>query len=346
MASVDVLGRIEGSLQDGGWKASGNVFGDADRLNFYQEIIAWFDFYGDGWEGQPRPAFSGHLLPDPWAKTFQDSDAPFSAFTAQEFMKRGRVQGIYFKDDSTPANDHQINGMQLADIVEHILGKSGEYGHCNLVDGVWPEGFLELDIDATNSTTVAEYEVKEGNFWSRLKEIADIEFYLLYVDKTNTLHYIPHPMFDASLPDPVLTITSDLLLEPLDFDRRHTEQIGQVKLQGTTPAGLQISGKYPTDANPGPVMQRAGYLATSNALMNTIAERMYKFEARDYTITAQLSGAVGLMLDILDRVAVTYTSSGDGITWSSKKFWISKVVVEIMENFTARTTLTMDAENA
>ncbi len=346
MASVDVIGKIEGSIQDGGWTATGAVFGDADRLAFYQEIEVWFDLYAGAWEAQPHRAFRGHLLPEAWRKTFLSSEAPFNAFTAQEFMKRGEIQGIYFRDVGSPANNHQINGMQLADIVEHILGKVGEYGHCNLVKGVWPEGIIDLDTDAANSTTVAEYEVKQGNFWGRLQEIADIEFYLLYVDKFNVLHYIPHPMFGASLPDPAITITSDLLLEPLDIEPRNTESAGQIRLQGATPAGLQISGKYPTEPTAGPIVHRAGYLATANTLMDTIAERMYKWENRDYRVTAVLPGAIGLMLDLLDRVAVTYTSSADGISWSSKKFWIDRISVELLANFTARTTLVMDAENA
>lgn len=360
MASVDTIARIEGSLQDGGWKASGAVFNDADRLSFYQEVEAWFDLYtSSGWEALPRPAFRGHLLPEPWLKTFQSSEAPWSAFIAQEIMKRGEVQGIFYKHvASAPANRHQIISMTYAKIVYEIIG-----GHCNLMhsseavnydSSLWagafttktfPEGFLFLNIDLTNSSAVSEYDLKQGGFWQRLQEIANIDFYLLYVDKFNQLHYVPHPMFGASLPTAVLTLTSSHLLEPLTIERRNTESVGQVRLQGTTPQGLQISGKYPTDATAGPPIQKSGYMATSSTLMTTIATRMYKFENRDYTVTAKLNGAIGLMLDMLDRIAITYTSSADGVAWSSKKFWISKIAVELKENFNAETTLTLDAES-
>jgi hypothetical protein len=348
MASIDVLGRIEASVEDGGWQASGAVFGDADRLDFYQQIEVWFDLYtSSGWENQPRAAFNGHLLPDPWEKIFQSSEAPFSAFTAQEFLKRGEIQGIFFKSEASPANDHQITNMTLADIVEHCLGKTGEYGHCNLVEDVWPEGIITLNIDSTNSSAaVDEYEVKQGNFWRRLQEIAEIDFYLLYVDKSNQLNYIPHPMFGATLPDPVLTITSSLLLEPLTVERLNTEQIGQVKIQGITPRGLQITGKYPTDPDPGPIITRLGYLATADTLMATIAERVFKFENRGHRVTAVLPGAIGLMLDLLDRVAIIYSSAADGISWTSKYFWIHQIKVEAMTDFTAKTILILEAENA
>lgn len=360
MASIDVIGKIEGSVQDGGWTATGAVFGDADRLDFYQQLEAWFDLYaGSGWEASPRRAFRGHLLPEAWQKTFLDSEAPFNAFTAQEFMKRGEIQGIYYKHvASSPANRHQIINMSFAKIVYEILG-----GHCNLMhsseaanydSSLWSgsfttttgaEGFLYLDLDTTNSSAVDEYEVKQGNYWSRLKEIADIEFFLVYVDKFNVLHYIPHPMFDASLPTPALTITSDLLLEPLTVERLNTEQVGQVKLQGATPRGLQITGKYPAQPTAGPIVYRTGYLATANTKMSAIAERMYRYENRGFTITASLSGAVGLLLDLLDRVSVTYSSAADGISWSAKKFWVSEISVEVLADFTARTRLTLDAEN-
>jgi hypothetical protein len=360
MASSDTIARIEGSVQDGGWKASGAVLGDADRLSFYQEIEIWFDLYTSaGWEALPRPAFRGHLLPDPWQKTFQSSEAPWSAFTSQEIMKRGEVQGIFYKHvASAPGNRHQIISMTYSEIVYEIMG------HFNLMhrsepvnydSSLWsgafttqtfPEGFLFLDFNMTGSSAVSEYDLKQGNFWGRLQEIANIDFYLIYVDKYNKLHYIPHPMFGASLPTAVMTLTNAHLLEPLTIERRNTEQVGQVRLQGTTPQGLQISGKYPTDATAGPPIQKSGYMATSSTLMNTIATRMYKFENRDYTVTAKLNGAVGLMFDLLDRIAITYTSSADGVTWSSKMFWIHKIAVELKDNFNAVTTLTLEAENA
>jgi hypothetical protein len=344
VTNVDVIARIEADVEDGGWKASGAVLGDADRLNFYQQIDVWFDLYAEGWEEFPRPGFIGHLLPDTWEKTFQSSNTPWSAFTAQEFMKRGRVQGIYFRHvDSAPANQHQIVNMTYADIVTHLVGQTAQFGHCNLRRGVWPEGIISLNADSANSSEIAEHEIKEGGFWDALKQIAEIDFYLLYVDKTNTLNFIPHPMF-GTLPDPVLTLDSSLLLEPLRITRRNEEAIGQMRLQGQTPAGLQISGKYPTDPEPGPIVTRGGYMGTTNTLMNDIAERMYRFENRDYSIEAKCAGGMGLLLDLLDRVSVTYSSSVDGIAWSEKKFWVHKITVELAANFTAVTTLGLEAE--
>lgn len=361
MTTLDTIARIEGSIDSGGWTATGAVFNDADRLDFYQEVEAWYYLHTtDGWEALPRPAFDHHLLPDQWMRHFNHSEAPFSSFTAQEFMKRAEIQGIFYKHvASAPANRHQIINMKLAMIVYEIFS-----GHSNLMEAgeastydtqLWSgsittqtheEGFVLLDLDITNSSTIDEYEVKAGGFWQRLKEIADIEFYQIYFDKNNILHYVPHPMFDATLPTATITLTNSLLLSPLTIDRRHTEQVGQVQINGTTPQGLQITGKYPTDPTAGPILYKSGYLSDSASLMNTIAERMYKFQNRDYTVTAELSGAVGLMLDLNDRVAITYTSSDDGITWSSKNFWVSAITVEILSNFNAKTILVLDAENA
>lgn len=358
---VDTIARIEGSLSNGGWKITGSVFNDADRLHFYQGMYAWFEMYtSSGWDAQIRPAFRGHLLPEPWEKTFQSSVAPWSAVLAQELMKRGKIQGIFYKHvASAPANRHQIITMKYAKIVYEIIS-----GHCNLmVPGeratydtqLWSgaftspafnEGFLFLDIDIAGSTAVDNYLVKEGGFWERIQEIAEIEFFLAYVDLFNTFHYIPHPMFGATLPTAVFTITSAHLLQPLKVTPRNTEEVGQVQLHGTTPQGLQLTGKFPAQPTAGPIVVRSGYLATSSSLMTTIATRMYKFSNRDYRIEAKLQGAVGLMLALLDRVSVTYTSSADGISWSAKKFWIDGITVEIMSDFNAVTTLVLDAEAA
>ena len=249
---IDVIATIEASVDDGGWRASGSVFNDNDKLDFYQGIESYFDLYAGGWYGFPKPALVGHLLPEPWQKTFQTSITPFNAFTAQEFMKRGELQGIFFTDQASPANEHQIIDMTLADIVSHIVGQTGEYGHCNLVKGVWPEGIITTDIDTANSTAIDSYEVKQGNFWNRLQEIADIDFYYMWLDKGNVFHFEPHPMFAPVLPTPVFDLDSALLSEPLEIENRNTESIGQVRLSGTTPAGLQIFGKYPTDPTAGP----------------------------------------------------------------------------------------------
>lgn len=359
MATIDVLARIEGSIQDGGWKASGAVLNDADRLAFYKEFLVWYEAYlGSGWDG-PRLGFDGHIIPDPWTKTFQSSEMPWTSIGAQEFLKQGEIQGIFYKHvASAPDNRHQIIDMNYAKIIYEMIS-----GHCNLMwfqeaatydDQLWDggfnsvthlEGFLFLDLDTTNSSAVNVYQLKAGNFWQRLQDIANIEFFLLYVDKVNRLHYVPHPMF-GTLPTAVFTITSSHLAEPLTFEQRNTETVGQVKLFGTTPQGLQISGKYPTNPTAGPIAQRTNYMATSSTLMNTIATRMYKFENRDYTVTAKIPSGVGLMLELLDRVSVTYTSSADGIAFSAKKFWIHKITVEIMQDFSAMTTLVLESENA
>lgn len=360
MAVVDSIAKIQADISNGGWAASGEVFNDADRLDFYQQVKLWYRLYAGGWEAATRPAFAGHLTPDPWQKLVQGSNAPWSALNAQDVLKQGEVQGIFYKSvSSSPANRHQIINMKYAHIIYELIS-----GHCNLMhknerttydSTLWSgsftsraynEGFLRLNLDITNSSAVSSYELKQGGFWQRLKDIAEIDFYLLFVDKYNKLHFIPHPMFaGGTLPTAALTITDGLLLEPLTIERRN-EFVGQVKLQGTTPQGLQIRGKYPSNPTAGPIIQKKGYLATSNSLMTTIATRMYKYYNRDVTVTAVLPGAVGLLLELMDRVAITYSSSGDGISWSSKKFWIQKIEVAVKPDFTAVTTLTLDAENA
>lgn len=344
-SDIEVIGTIEGSISDGGWKMSGAILNDADRISFHQRVTVNFDLYVGGWEALPRPAFNGHVIPEKWRKRVMGSEAPFDAFTAQEFMKNGRIQGIFFRDVVSPANEHQITDMTYADIVSHIVGQPGEYGHCNLVAGVWPEGIITTSIETADSSPVDEYEVKEGIFWTRLLEIAEIDFHILYFTKFNTLNYIIHPMFGALLPDPVLTLTSGLLAEPLEIENRNEEGVGQVIIQGTTPAGSQISGRYPTDPQPGPQVVRSGYLGADNSLMADIAERKYRFDNRSHTVTAKINNGVGLLFGLLDRVAITYQSLVDGVNWTSKKFWVHEIKVDVMSNFTAATILKLEAEN-
>jgi len=142
-----------------------------------------------------------------------------------------------------------------------------------------------------------------------------------------------------------MDFTSAHFLEPLTITPRNTEQIGQVRLQGSTPGGVQISAKYPTDPTAGPVIQRSGYKATSTTGMQTVAQRMYLYENRPYSVKMNLPGAMGLLFDLMDRVSITYTSSDDGVTWSAEKFWVEGIRVSIRDAFTMDSELTLEAEN-
>lgn len=348
MTTLDAIGEIRTSLQEGGWRATGNIFNDADRLEWYQAAESWFYLHrGGAWEPSARLGFRGHLLPNQWEKTIQDSVAPWQAFTAQEFLKRLDLQGIFFAEAASPANQHQLNvGDTYGHIVEHLLGKTGQFGHWNGVFPVWPEGIARLNIDKTNSAAPGAYDLKAGNFWSRLQEIAKIEFFLLWVSKDNIINYQKNGMFQTPLPDPVMDITSAHLMEPLQITPRNTEQIGQVILHGMTPGGLQIKGAFPTDPTAGPPIDESGFLATSNAQMATVAERKYKYANRDVTVSAKLAGGMGLLFEVMDRVSITYSSPADGVSWSAKKFWIEEISVPRDAAFNATTTMRLEAENA
>lgn len=351
--TLDHLGTITGSLNEGGWRAEGNIYNDADRLQWYQEAESWYWLYrGGAWEATPRLGFRGHLLPEDWEKTVQSSVAPWRGFTAQEILKHGRIQGIFFAEASSPANQHQLTvGESLASgVIKHILGQAGEYGHWNGVyeeNGtvIWPEGITRLNVETTNSVAPGVWDMKEGNFWARLQEVATADTHLLYVSKDNIINYIQHPMFGATLPSAVMDITSSHLLEPLRITPRNTEAVGKVRVFGNTPGGLQISGSYPTDATAGPVITQSGVLATSATKLTGIATRKYLYANRSHTVIATLPGAMGLLFDIMDRVTITYSSAADGISWSAKAFWVEEIKVTLQDFFNGVSVLRLEAEN-
>lgn len=336
---TNIIAQITADLDNGGWESSGIVYNDANILSYNQQLNVWYNlFTQNGWT-DIAPAFLGHIQPDIWTKVFQSSEAPWKGYTAQEFLKQGDIQGIYFKDTLYPANSHQITNMKFSDIVYHILTE-----HCNLVTPTFENGILKLNIDSANSADISSWEIKDGNFWTRLQEIAKAEFYTVYVDKSNTLNYIPHPMF-GTLPDIVLSLTSDLLSEPLQFDKRNVEAIGQIILHGNQPDGTQVTGTYPTNPEPGPIIKKGGYLIDNDTDLDVVAQRMYLFDTRQYTVTAKIGNGIGLMLELLDRIGITYTSIVDGINWSNKAFYINRITVNLMDNFTAETELVLEEEN-
>ena len=314
------ISRIQGSIKDGGWRCSGEILNSTLATN--QEITVYSDLLTTNGLNSDHIAFNGYVLPDPLNIRFQYDSMKFAAYTAQEYMKRNRAQGVYFTDQASPQNWHQITDMTYAKIVDHIIGKTGEYGHCNLTKEAWPnDGILIKNIDDSNSSSLNMYDLKEGSFWTRLKSMADVDQYIIYMTKDNVFTYKPHTMFSPPSGF-TLNLDENNILDNI-IVRELKQETGQVIISGTTPNGMQLSAKYPTDHNGGETFRKSGYVATDVSMLADVAARLYRLRNREYSIQLGVNGPIGLYCELMDRVSLTFRN------FVSSPFYIESISAEL-----------------
>jgi hypothetical protein len=237
--------------------------------------------------------------------------------------------------------------MRLGHIVEHIVEE-----HCNISTDTNPEGWVDTsDIDTTNSTRVNRYNFHAtNNMWSALQNVGRNEFYYLYFDKLNALHYIPHPMF-GTLPNPVMEFTAAFCSGAPTVQINAAKKVSQVTLKAVDEDGTVYTSKYPdTPADEGRPLEltriRVGG-AAPQARLDVLVRRVYDWETRDYTVEWPAPGWSGFFFELLDRVEVSYTgtsANGVDIDWTQKKFWIHRIQMGPGEGQTGLTRFTLEEE--
>ena len=379
------ISKINGNVDRGGWQCQFDVLRDTDALDVNQHIdIPWWGVFAGNPPGMPRVAFSGYVIPSRFSADRIGSVASFTAETSDGFLRRGWLQGIGFAEVDARANYHQFSDtnaecatevmgydMTMGKMVKHILGY---YDSCNDLGPEWiahtnmvydpthnPNGWISLDdVEITpwsagnpdGSMAVTRYIVREtDNVWSRLQEIAKNEFFQIYFDKTDTLHYQKHPMYlSGALPDPVMTFDEDFGIAPLLITPRSEQQVRQVILHAVTDAGSTLHSEYPTSPTHvyGKVEERSRVRCNSQATLDEWCERLYLYLNRDYTVRWTAPGLCGLLFELLDRVQVTWAgtaANGVHVDWDEKKFWIHDITVNPNDTFSGTTTFTLEAES-
>jgi len=330
----------------GGWEAALVTFQDTDAIEKWQEVRLPFRFgSGSGWDENSRSGLVGHALPLGFDYNFLISNARFSIATSNRFLEGMTVQGIGFTEAGAPANSHQITLMRLGHIVEHILEE-----HCNISTTTNPEGWVDTsDIDVTASTRVDRYNFRQtNNAWSALQEVGRNEFYYLYFSKDNAVHYVPHPMFSAVLPTPVMEFTASFCSERPTVNVHAVKKVSQMKLKAVTDDGAVLTSIYPTTPDDeGQLRELTRIRCNAQARLSVLVRREYDWLRRDYTVQWPAPGFSGLLFELLDRVTVTYTgttANGVDVDWEKKPFWIHRIEMRPGPAYTGQTIFTLEEE--
>ena len=362
-----IIKSIQGDLRQGGTLITATIYGDTDLISFGQNIRLLGRADTDtGYQ----EFFNGHVLETP--------DFHFDAFGSQaeirigtaNYLMTGRLQDVAFTEQGSPANDHQIAPtMRISSCFSHIMNR-----HCNFVFDATetPDGIIfETSIDTTDTALARMNISKSNNFWSAIQnqlaggEEGGVQFYRAWFNRKNKLFYQPPPAFQTSPPTAKGTLTKEHIRGRARVQVRNakTEDItGQVQIVAVASANTVYESAYPA-LQPGDgriVIKDSGIWADSQARTDTLAQNVYDWLTRPYTLILEvdpgliLFGDDGNGLDLGDAVSVTYdgptedTATGAGVhlNLSAAKYYVYKYqVVYDVQRRTARGTLELEADN-
>lgn len=368
---------LNGDLRRGGWIMTARVEGDTDAVATGR-YLQWRGRSLAGWvDPALRLGFDGYVIGAPdFSFDRYASEATFQFGTVDNLLAGGSLQDVSFAVVASPANSHEATSWRFATMIQHIL-KS----HTNFIydaDGSGGDGSpdgvvttLNFDTASTLFDTAGDYFIVNNttNLWSALQNIGGGEegggeFYRIWCKRDGSLNYQPAPPFISPAPTAKGTLDTVLIRGTVQVQYVNSQpgqQIGQVQIVAGVRAADIYNAEYPASPGSGKIYQKkSGVWAQSQARADTLAERLYKWLTRPYTLTIQvdaglvLFGDDGTGLDLGDRVLVTYdgaamdadTGAGVHLSLSSQAFFVYGINVSFdTERRLATATLTLEYSN-
>lgn len=358
---------LDGSLRRGGWIFSGQLEADTDGLEFGENVqVQGKNGAGSFVDPDWRTFFDGHCLTEPQNITFDkfNSRANINLGTMDNLLK-GRLQDIGFTEQASPANDHQITGMTISNIVEHVLRR-----HCNAIFDATqtPDGVVTaLDINNADSTPLTIRNVRNSNnLWQRLQELGGGEnageFFRPFFTRTNEFLYQPVPAFWTPPPVSIGTLTDEHIRGQVRVKVNQADvltRVGQVEIFAVATSTTVFNAEFPVNPAPGKVFRvNTGIWADDQARADELAENLFKWLTRPFTLQVDvdpglvLFGDDGVGLDLGNAVDVTYDGPADDggagvhLIFNAQKFFIYGVNVRFdLEGKVAKATLTLEQDN-
>lgn len=342
--------QLTGDLRKGGWQLKALVESDTDALAYRDSIRVMGRSGADFLDSEPGEVFNGHVISEPDEMQVErfTSRVKIMAATVNDFLESGHLQAIAFTDQASPSNDHQVNGLDFAEMVDHIIRR-----HCNAVFDAteMPDGVVtSLDVDTANSTTIDRFNVPQSdNFWRSLQTLGggdqSGEFYFCWFDRRNKFYYQPAPAFWSTPPTSKGTLTKDHIwsMKIRRNANQPKERIGQASITAHADFDTLYTASYPPNPGRGKILPpKKGVYAQSQARADTLAQRLYQWLTRTYTVTVEVDAGLALFgddgqgLDLGDKVALTYdgptedadTGGGLHINWDARDFFIYNIKVD------------------
>lgn len=354
-----ILQSIEGDAERGGWQSSASFANDQDEAVYWRITNLFYEGEGNGAKNDIETAMIGQIIPQVTAFDIGQSGTTINLATMDYFLNQLGLQGIYFVNVGVaPTHPHQIQGMNLGKIVQHIIEQ-----HCGVSSTAFIQnsdatysansvgGIVDTsDIDTTNSTTVDVFTVRQANsLWQAIKDIAKNEFYVAYMSKDNAFHYKAHPQYDTTLPSIQLDLNTTNLVNQPEVNYREIVQFDQMVLRALTDSGNILEAKYPNSiVSSGRRRTITNLRCNQQGRLDNLVQRVYELETRQYDIKVQIAGPWGLALELYDRVSVTYSGTarnGTSFVFTAEPFFVSNIRVDRIGSFGSISTLSLTQQN-
>jgi len=338
------VSNIVGDGEAGGYSASFSFYNDQAAPQLMRQIEFYHrNFSRVTWEAADRLAFRGVLTPQSLDASRSASRVTAIAHTYHHPLGQIPLSGCSFENSAAGAHNHQINGLNLGKVIEHLSTE-----HVTITGGIdisQVETTSWADPGATDGTSpLTVYVVRESaSLWQAMRNVADDEFFILYFDRLNRLVYKQHPQFASTTPSVVAELDNTILLSPYRVDYRTEPGPRNVMILGLTSNFTVLESTYPAGAGVDVRGQRFEIRCESQARLDALAYRMYNWLNRDYTATIALPGA--WPFELYDHVELTLSGTAtNGVTfsWSEKSFYVRRVEYRKVQTFGWVTTLTLD----
>jgi len=342
-----LISRIEGDIRQGGSLVTGRVDGDTDALAHGDNLRLMGKSNSSFDDPEWREFFNGHLVEDP----DYDFDALTSGFSFKagtpNYLMRGRIQDVAFTEQAVPANDHQIAPtMRLSSCFSHLIS-----AHCNFLYNATtnPEGIIPSTDYATTDTALVRFNFNKSNImWPSLVQQlgggdeGGVQFFWPYFTRDGILHYqgAPHTRSLTSKG----TLTKEHLrgrVRVMTRNAKAEDKVAQVQIIAVGGDQTIYESVYPTTPGDGNIVEKkSGIWADSQARADTLAQNLYEWLTRPYTIQVQVDaglilfgdGSEATRLDLGDKLAITYdgpaedaiTGAGVHLDLSAQAFYVYK----------------------
>lgn len=368
---------INGNLRRGGYQITGIVDGDTDAvskgLNLQIEGKSLSSFLDTDW----HIAADMHVIANPdFNFDRYSSRTPFQFGTVDNFLSGEHIQDISFAVVASPANSHEATSWNFGEIVTHILQHHTNYIYDATGAAGSPDGVVtSTNIDTTNSTDFTTngffYIVNASkNMWSTLQKIGGGEegggeFYRIWCTRQNVINYQPAPPFISPQASSKGTLTKSHIKGTVRVTRNNAkpgEQVGQVQLSAVADQNTVYDSIYPANPETDTIFEiKNGMFAHSQARCDTLAQRLYEWLTRTYTIQVQvdpgliLFGDDGTGLDLGDRILMTYdgptedtdTGAGVSLNYSSQSMFVYGIDIRYdLRRWAAQAMLTLEEDNS
>lgn len=359
-----IINNLNGDLKRGGYIANASIAGDTDVI-IRGENVRISAKSGSGFvDPDFIEVFNGHALSDPDPVQFDRyvSSTTLQLGTWDAFLRGESLQDIGFTQQASPANPHQITDMRLADLVEHILTR-----HSNaVIQADVPDGVIEvLNIERAGSTNIERYNVRKStNLWQSLQQIGggetSGEFFRVWLNRKNEFNYQPSPMFFTTPQTSKMTIDKAFMTGRAQVKLNNNlpgQSVGQVALTAIKNNVTSFTSTFPTTPAIGKILPpKRGVYAGTQARADVLAERLYKWLTRPFTLSLQVDpGLIFLdpVLELADKVTVDYDGlvedqiTGSGISLDiSGDYFIFGINVTFSANHTALARLILEIDNS